>query len=148
MAKNLLIVESPAKTKTLARFLGADFDIMATVGHIIDLPKSKIGVDPDNNFEIQYETISGKEKVITALKKAAKKAETIYLAPDPDREGEAIAWHVEKTLKKNTKAEFVRVSFNEITKSAVLKAIESPTKINMNLVNSQQARRALDRIFG
>ncbi|RKX22143.1 MAG: type I DNA topoisomerase [Candidatus Zixiibacteriota bacterium] len=148
MAKNLLIVESPAKTKTLARFLGADFDIMATVGHIIDLPKSKIGVDPDNDFEIQYETIKGKEKVITALKKAAKKVETIYLAPDPDREGEAIAWHVEKTLKKNTKAKFVRVSFNEITKSAVLKAIESPTEININLVNAQQARRALDRIVG
>lgn len=148
MAKNLLIVESPAKTKTLARFLGDDFEIMATVGHIIDLPKSKIGVDPDKKFKIQYETISGKEKVITALKKAAKKAEKIYLAPDPDREGEAIAWHVENTLKKTTKAEFVRVSFNEITKSAVLKAIKTPTKINMNLVNAQQARRALDRIVG
>ncbi|MDF1544869.1 MAG: type I DNA topoisomerase, partial [bacterium] len=148
MAKNLLIVESPAKTKTLARFLGDDFDIMATVGHIIDLPKSKIGVDPANGFQPQYTVIEGKEKVIRDLKKAAKKATTIYLAPDPDREGEAIAWHVANTLGEKSKAEIVRVTFNEITKSAVLKAIKSPRKIDTNLVNAQQARRVLDRLVG
>jgi DNA topoisomerase-1 len=148
MAKNLLIVESPTKTKTLARFLGDDFNILATVGHIIDLPKSKIGVDVKNDFEPKYEVISGKEKIITALKKAAKKANTIYLAPDPDREGEAIAWHVANSLKDGSKANIVRVTFNEITKSAVLDAIENPRQIDMNLVNAQQARRVLDRIVG
>ncbi len=148
MAKNLLIVESPAKTKTLARFLGEDFDIMATVGHIIDLPKSKIGVDPQNGFKPQYTVIEGKEKVIRDLKKAAKKATRIYLAPDPDREGEAIAWHVANTLGEKSKAEIVRVTFNEITKSAVLEAIKSPREIDINLVNAQQARRVLDRLVG
>ncbi len=148
MAKNLLIVESPAKTKTLARFLGDDFEIKATIGHIIDLPKSKIGVSPDKNFELQYETIPGKEKVVNELKKAAKKADVIYLAPDPDREGEAIAWHVENTVRKSTKAKIVRVTFNEITKSAVLNAIANPTEVDLNLVNAQQLRRALDRIVG
>ena len=148
MAKNLLIVESPAKTKTLARFLGSDFEIMATIGHIVDLPKSKIGVDPANGFEPQYTVIEGKEKVIKDLQKAAKGATRIYLAPDPDREGEAIAWHVANTLGKKSKAEIVRVTFNEITKSAVLDAIKSPREIDLNLVNAQQARRVLDRIVG
>lgn len=148
MAKNLLIVESPAKTKTLARFLGPDFDILATVGHIIDLPKSKIGVDVDNDFTPVYTVIEGKEKIIAKLKKAASKAKTIYLAPDPDREGEAIAWHVANSIKGGTKANIVRVAFNEITKSAVLEAIANPHEINMNRVNAQQARRMLDRIVG
>ena len=147
MAKNLLIVESPAKTKTLARFLGKDFDIKATIGHLMDLPKSKLGVDPENNFEIDYTAIKGKEKIFAELKKAAKKADKVFLAPDPDREGEAIAWHV-ATAIKGTKAEIVRVTFNEITKSAVTEAINNPRTINMNLVNSQQARRVLDRIVG
>ncbi|KAA3635468.1 MAG: type I DNA topoisomerase [Calditrichaeota bacterium] len=147
MAKNLLIVESPAKTKTLARFLGKDFDIMATIGHIMDLPKSKLGVDPDNDFTVDYTTIKGKEKVLTDLKKACKKADKIFLAPDPDREGEAIAWHVASAIK-NPKADIVRVTFNEITKSAVNDAINNPRDINMNLVNAQQARRVLDRIVG
>lgn len=147
MAKNLLIVESPAKTKTLARFLGKDFDIKATIGHLMDLPKSKLGVDPENDFEIDYTAIKGKEKILAELKKAAKKADKVFLAPDPDREGEAIAWHVAAAIK-GTKAEIVRVTFNEITKSAVTEAINNPRTINMNLVNSQQARRVLDRIVG
>jgi DNA topoisomerase-1 len=147
MAKKLLIVESPAKTKTLARFLGKDFDILATIGHIRDLPKSKLGVDPDDNFSVDYTTIKGKEKVISQLKKASKKADKIYLAPDPDREGEAIAWHVANAIK-SSKADIVRVTFNEITKSAVKEALENPRGINMNLVNAQQARRVLDRIVG
>jgi len=148
MAKNLVIVESPAKSKTLARFLGKDFAIMATVGHIIDLPKSKIGVDVENNFAPDYTVIDGKQKIITELKKAAKNAETVYLAPDPDREGEAIAWHVANSISKGSKATFVRVAFNEITKRAVVDAISNPREINMNLVNAQQARRVLDRIVG
>jgi len=147
MAKNLVIVESPAKSKTLNRFLGRDYDIVSTVGHIIDLPKSKLGVDVDHDFKPEYKVIKGKEKVITELKKAAKNVETVYLAPDPDREGEAIAWHVANSLK-NSKAEFVRVTFNEITKSAVLDAIKNPREIDNNLVYAQQARRVLDRLVG
>ncbi len=148
MAKNLVIVESPAKSKTLARFLGKDFDIVATIGHIIDLPKSKLGVDVNNDFQPDYTVIDGKQKVITALKKAAKKADTIYLAPDPDREGEAIAWHVANNIRPGSKAVFHRVAFNEITKGAVVDAINNPREIDMNLVNAQQARRVLDRIVG
>lgn len=148
MAKNLLIVESPAKTRTLSRFLGKDFDIMATIGHILDLPKSKLGINTDKNFDPEYIVIKGKEKVIRDLKKAAKAATTIYLAPDPDREGEAIAWHVANSIQKGSKARIVRVTFNEITKPAVTEAIKSPRDINMNLVNAQQARRVLDRLVG
>jgi DNA topoisomerase-1 len=147
MAKNLLIVESPAKSRTLGRFLGKDFEILSTIGHIIDLPKSKLGVDVENDFEPDYHVIKGKEKVIAGLKKAAKTAGTVFLAPDPDREGEAIAWHVANSLK-GTKAKCVRVTFNEITRSAVSEAVKSPRKIDMNLVNAQQARRILDRLVG
>ncbi|MBU0983409.1 MAG: type I DNA topoisomerase, partial [candidate division Zixibacteria bacterium] len=135
MAKNLVIVESPAKSRTLVRFLGKDFDILSTIGHIVDLPKSKLGVDVDNNFLPVYATIKGKEKVITELRKAARKADTVYLAPDPDREGEAIAWHVANKLQ-DTKAKLVRVTFNEITKSAVTEAIKHPREIDTNLVNA------------
>jgi DNA topoisomerase-1 len=148
MAKNLVIVESPAKTKTLSRFIGKDYEILATVGHIIDLPKSKLSIDVENDFQPDYTVIKGKEKVIAALKKAAKNAERVYLAPDPDREGEAIAWHVANQLKVNSKAEFVRVAFNEITKSAVLHALDNPRPLDMNRVNAQQARRVLDRLVG
>lgn len=151
MAKNLLIVESPAKTRTLSRFLGKDFDIMATIGHVIDLPKSKLGIDVKKSFAPQYTVIEGKEKVLKELKAAAKKAKTVYLAPDPDREGEAIAWHVAEHLKEGkdgTKANIVRVTFNEITKSAVSEALTHPREIDMNLVNAQQARRVLDRLVG
>lgn len=151
MPKNLVIVESPAKSKTLARFLGKDYDVVSTVGHIIDLPKSKIGVDIENDFEPEYKVIKGKEKVIAELKKAAKKADTIFLAPDPDREGEAIAWHVANTLKPKTSKngpDMLRVTFNEITATAVREAIKHPRPIDQNLVNAQQARRVLDRLVG
>ncbi len=148
MAKNLVIVESPAKSRTLTRFLGKGFQILSTVGHIVDLPKSKIGVDPENDFQPAYTTIKGKEKVLAELRKAAKTADTVYLAPDPDREGEAIAWHVANKLSDKSKAKFVRVTFNEITKSAVNEAIKNPREIDLDLVNAQQARRVLDRLVG
>ncbi len=148
MAKNLVIVESPTKTRTLSNFLGKNFSIMATVGHVKDLPKSKLGVDVDNDFEPQYVTIKGKEKVLRELRKAAKTADNIYLAPDPDREGEAIAWHVANMLEGKIKGKLSRVTFNEITKLAVNEAISNPREINVNLVNAQQARRVLDRIVG
>ncbi len=147
MAKNLVVVESPAKSKTLTRFLGKDYDVFSTLGHVVDLPKSKLGVDPENDFTPEYIVIEGKEKILKELKAAVKKATTVFLAPDPDREGEAIAWHVANSLK-GTKAEIVRVTFNEITKTAVTHAIASPRKIDMNLVNAQQARRILDRLVG
>ncbi|RKX31660.1 MAG: type I DNA topoisomerase [Candidatus Zixiibacteriota bacterium] len=146
MAKNLLIVESPAKSKTLKKFLGKDFEILATIGHIKDLPKSKLGVDTDNGFSINYETIKGKTKILKKLKDSAKKSQTVYLAPDPDREGEAIAWHIANELK--SKADIVRVTFNEITKNAVLNALKNTRSIDENLVNAQQARRVLDRLVG
>ena len=147
MAKNLVIVESPAKSRTLTRFLGKDYDILSTVGHVVDLPKSNLGVDPKNNFAPQYTVIEGKEKILANLTKAAKKAHTIFLAPDPDREGEAIAWHIAGRLA-GVKADVHRVTFNEITKAAVTEAIKHPRAININLVNAQQARRVLDRLVG
>jgi DNA topoisomerase-1 len=147
MAKNLVIVESPAKCKTISRYLGKDFVIKATMGHIIDLPEKELGVDIANDFKPKYTTSKGKRRIVKALKDDAKKAETIYLAPDPDREGEAIAWHVAQTIiKSNTNVK--RVQFNEITKQAVLEAIKNPHDIDINKVNAQQARRILDRIVG
>ncbi|MEE9441067.1 MAG: type I DNA topoisomerase [candidate division Zixibacteria bacterium] len=150
MAKNLLIVESPAKSKTLKKFLGRTFDVKATVGHIIDLPKSKTGVDVENEFEPDYVVIDGKDKIIKELRAAAQKAENIYLAPDPDREGEAIAWHVANSLKKDRRitAPISRVAFNAITKKAVTEAFNHAREIDINLVNAQQARRILDRLVG
>lgn len=147
MAKNLVIVESPAKSRTLARFLGDDYDILSTVGHLVDLPKSELGVDTENDFKPVYTIIEGKEKILAQLKKAAKSAKTVFLAPDPDREGEAIAWHVANNLT-GTKAKVHRVTFNEITKSAVTHAIENPREIDQDLVDAQQARRVLDRLVG
>ncbi len=147
MSKNLLIVESPAKSRTLTRFLGGDFEVLSTIGHLVDLPKSKLGVDVKNDYAPDYIVIKGKEKVLAELKKAAKKASKVYLAPDPDREGEAIAWHVANSLK-GSKTSCVRVTFNEITKSAVTEAIKHPREIDLNLVNAQQARRVLDRLVG
>ena len=147
MAKNLLIVESPAKSRTLGRFLGKDFDILSTIGHLIDLPKSALGVDVKNDFQPDYTVIDGKEKVLSKLRKAAQAAKTVYLAPDPDREGEAIAWHVANNIS-GTKAKVYRVTFNEITKSAVTEAINNPRDIDLDLVNAQQARRVLDRLVG
>ncbi len=147
MPKNLVIVESPTKTKTLKKFLGAGYAVEATMGHIIDLPGSRLGVDVENDFRPEYEQIEGKEKVIKALKEAAKKANVIYLAPDPDREGEAIAWHVASILK-GTKAKLRRATFNEITKTAVSEALKNAGEIDQHKVDAQQARRVLDRLVG
>jgi len=147
MMNNLLIVESPAKAKTIAKFLGKNFTVKASVGHIRDLPKSKLGIDVENNFEPNYITIRGKGDVIKELKKEAKKADNIYLATDPDREGEAISWHLAKILNLDENKE-IRIEFNEITKDAIKKASKNPRKINIDLVDAQQARRILDRLVG
>jgi DNA topoisomerase-1 len=146
MAKNLVIVESPAKAKTINKFIGKDFIVKASVGHVRDLPKSELGVDEDS-FEPKYEVLEGKEKVVSELKAAAKNADTIYIASDPDREGEAIGWHVMSLLGGDSK-KVRRVLFHEITKNAVRKAMDNPTDIDMNKVNAQQARRVLDRLVG
>ncbi len=147
MSKNLLIVESPSKARTIKKFLGSNYKVKASVGHLRDLPKSKLGIDIDNDFEPNYITIRGKGKVIKELKKEAKKADKIFLATDPDREGEAISWHIAKILKLDD-SDKIRVEFNEITKNAIKNAVKEPRNINFNLVNSQQARRLLDRIVG
>ncbi len=145
--RGLVVVESPAKAKTLKKYLGKNFDVKASVGHVMDLPKSSLGVDPDKNFEPVYEMIKGKQKVVEELAKAALKADKVYLAADPDREGEAIAWHVAQVLKL-PKNKIHRVLFHEITKPAVLKAIENPIELNVDRYESQQARRILDRLVG
>ncbi len=145
MARDLIIVESPTKTRTLKKFLGADYSIEASVGHIRDLEKKDLGLG--ENFEPRYRILPEKQDVVKKLKQAAKKAETVYLAPDPDREGEAIAWHISQVLDKDEEA-IRRVTFNEITKSAVLRALESPGKIDFRKVEAQQARRVLDRLMG
>ncbi len=145
--KNLVIVESPAKAKTIEKFLGKDFMVKSSFGHIRDLPKKNISIDVENNFVPQYEISPDKKKIIAELKKDAKASETVWLASDEDREGEAIAWHLFEALglkESNTK----RIVFNEITKTAILAAIKNPRKIDMNLVNAQQARRILDRLVG
>ena len=151
MKKGLVIVESPTKVRTLKKYLGKDFEIKASVGHVKDLPKKRLGVDKENDFTPEYEVIRGKGKILKELKSAASKVEDIYLAPDPDREGEAIAWHIAQELKKGRKKNgrrFHRVLFHELTKNAVLKAIESPVELNKNRFESQQARRILDRLVG
>ncbi len=149
MAKKLIIVESPAKAKTLSKFLGTDYNIKASLGHIRDLPKKSFGVDTEDNFKPSYVTDSQKKKIITELKKAAKEADGVYLAPDFDREGEAIAWHLSEVLKKETEGKPLhRITFNEITRSAIRNALQNPGEIDMDKVNSQQARRILDRIVG
>jgi len=148
---NLVIVESPTKAKKLKTYLGSGFQIEASIGHIRDLPKSGLGIDVDNNFEPTYEVSAGKQKVITELKRLAKTADKIFLATDPDREGEAIAWHVKSILestKNGDQKEFLRATFHEITKAAVLSALEEPTTIRMDLVDAQQARRVVDRLVG
>src|SRR5438105_712316 len=146
MAKNLVIVESPAKAKTINKFIGKDYVVKASVGHVRDLPKSEIGVD-ETTFEPKYEVLEGKQKVVSELKAAAKKADIIFIASDPDREGEAIGWHVMSLLGGDSR-KVRRVLFHEITKNAVRKAIDNPTDIDMNKVNAQQARRVLDRLVG
>ncbi len=150
---NLVIVESPTKAKKLKNFLGSAYQVEASVGHIRDLPQKGLGVDTENNFEPTYEISEDKTKVVTKLRDAAAKAEKVYLATDPDREGEAIAWHIQYLLenakgKKKSKADFLRATFHEITKGAVLDAIDHPSTINMDLVDAQQARRVLDRLVG
>ena len=147
MAKNLLIVESPAKARTIKRYLGRDFEVAPSVGHVVDLPKSKLGVDIKHDFKPEYHVIAAKEKVIEGLKKAAKNKENIYLATDPDREGEAIAWHVANQIGKNHPSVH-RVLLHEITSAAVKAAIANPSKIDERLFDAQQARRVLDRLVG
>ena len=148
--KNLLIVESPAKIKTISKFLGKDFKIMSTVGHIKDLPSKEIGVEINKKIDIHYVTLEGKEKTIADIVKEAQKADHIYLAPDPDREGEIIAWHVEQEVEKvvKDKSKIQRITFNEITKPAIEEAIAHPSTVNINKVGAQQARRVLDRLVG
>ena len=147
MADKLIIVESPAKANTIKKFLGGNTKVIASMGHVRDLPKSKLGIDVEHNFEPQYINIRGKGDLIKELKKDAKSAKKVYLATDPDREGEAIAWHLSHILDVD-EDKITRVTFNEITKSAVQKAIKEPRDIDVNLVDAQQARRVLDRIVG
>ena len=147
MAKYLVIVESPAKVKTIKKFLGKNYEVMASNGHVRDLPKSQLGFSPENNFEPKYITIRGKGEILAKLRKEVKKADKIYLATDPDREGEAISWHLTKALKLEDK-DVSRISFNEITKTAVKTSLKNPREIDMDLVDAQQARRMLDRMVG
>ena len=147
MAKNLIIVESPAKSKTIKKFLGKNYEVVASNGHVRDMPKSQMGVDFENDFEPKYITIRGKGELLASLRKEVKKADKIYLATDPDREGEAISWHLCHALKLDPK-KTSRITFNEITKTAVQKAIKEPRNIDLNTVDAQQARRVLDRIVG
>jgi len=148
MPKNLVIVESPAKARTIEKYLGRNFKVMASVGHVKDLPSNSLGVDLENDFEPKYTVIRGKKKVIDELKKIANTAENIYLAPDPDREGEAIAWHIAEELGKKNKEKIHRVLFNEITKKGIEEGIKNTGPINENRTNAQQARRILDRLVG
>ncbi|MCC6622673.1 MAG: type I DNA topoisomerase [Deltaproteobacteria bacterium] len=147
MPKSLVVVESPSKAKTIGKYLGKGFEVMASVGHVKDLPKSRMGVDIGKGFVPEYETIKGKNKVLQDIRKAAKGAEMVYLAPDPDREGEAIAWHIYSELKV-PEDKVRRVLFNEITEKAIQLALKSPVRLNENKYNSQQARRILDRLVG
>src|ERR1700723_404352 len=156
MAKSLVIVESPGKVKAINKYLGKNYVVKASLGHIKDLPKRDLAVDVENGFRPKYEVIEGKKKLMQELRDAAKKADNIYLAADPDREGEAICWHLQEELKgkKGDRKDgsdgpkFFRVMFNEITKKSVEKAFEKPAQVNINLVDAQQARRVLDRLVG
>ena len=147
MAKNLVIVESPAKAKTIKKFLGTGYEVIASQGHVRDLPKSQLGVSVEDDFEPKYITIRGKGDILAELRKAAKKADKVYLATDPDREGEAISWHLQKLLKLDEK-EPDRITFNEITKNAIKNSLKAPRCVDMGLVDAQQARRVLDRMVG
>ncbi|HVQ55808.1 MAG TPA: DNA topoisomerase, partial [Pyrinomonadaceae bacterium] len=154
MSKNLVIVESPAKAKTINKYLGPDYTVMASIGHIKDLPAKDLGVDVENNFEPTYEVIPdtkkrNNKKIVSELKKAAKASEAIYLAADPDREGEAICQHLaDEIVPKKPAKQVYRVMFNEITKNAIQDAFKEPKQVNRNLVDAQQARRVLDRLVG
>src|SRR6202162_3401488 len=148
MSKSLVIVESPTKAKTIGKYLGKQFVVKASLGHVKDLPKKNLSVDVEKNFEPHYEVIEGKKKLIAELKQAAKGVDQVYLAADPDREGEAICYHLQEELNGNKKAKVYRVMFNEITANAIRKAFEKPGSVNLNLVDAQQARRILDRLVG
>ena len=149
MAKNIVIVESPAKAKTLEKFLGKDFKVLASYGHVRDLPRKGLGVDREHDYQPSYELLAGKEKTINDLKRAVKSADNVFLAADPDREGEAISWHLQEALKPGAgKTVFKRVRFNEITKKAVLAAMDDAGEIDGRRVDAQQARRIIDRLVG
>src|SRR5271168_4701604 len=149
MAKSLVIVESPTKAKTIGKYLGKQFVVKASLGHVKDLPKKNLSVDVEHNFEPHYEVIEGKKKLIAELKAAAKGVDSVYLAADPDREGEAICYHLQEELNGSKKGpKFFRVMFNEITANAIKKAFEKPGSVNLHLVDAQQARRVLDRLVG
>jgi len=145
--KSLVIVESPAKARTIERYLGGEYTVLASVGHIKDLPKKRLGVDPAHGFKTDYEIIPGKEAIVKNLRKAADKADVIYLAADPDREGEAICQHIFEEIEAANDKVF-RVMFNEITRDAIRQAFQSPGRIDENLVKSQNTRRILDRLVG
>ncbi len=146
--KSLVIVESPAKARTIGKYLGPGFEVRASNGHVRDLPKSKLGVDIEHGFQPSYILIKGKAKILKELKQSARQASTIYLAPDPDREGEAIAWHLAETLGNGSDDRIQRLAFYEITKRGILSALDAPRTIDMNKVHAQQARRVLDRLVG
>ena len=147
MAHYLVIVESPAKVKTIKKFLGKNYTVAASNGHVRDLPKSQLGIDVEHDYEPKYITIRGKGDILANLRKEAKKADKVYLATDPDREGEAISWHLATALKLDDK-KMRRISFNEITKKAVKDSLKQAREIDMDLVDAQQARRILDRVVG
>ena len=143
----LVIVESPAKAKTIKKYLGGDYEVVASMGHVRDLPKARLCVDVKDNFKPKYAIIKGKEKLVSELKEAAEESDTVYLATDPDREGEAISWHLAYILGLDA-GDMNRVTFNEITKTGVTEGMAHPRTIDLNLVNAQQARRILDRLVG
>src|SRR3954468_23424220 len=148
MAKGLVVVESPAKAKTINKYLGRNYKVIASMGHVRDLPKSKLGVDINDDFEPSYEVIASRKKVLKELKDAAKESDDIYIATDPDREGEAIGWHLAEELGAGNRKKIRRLMFNEITKRGILAALEHPTSINRQMVDAQQARRVVDRLVG
>jgi DNA topoisomerase-1 len=148
MAKSLIIVESPAKARTLKKYLGSDFSVKASVGHVKDLPARRLGIDIDHDFAPEYVTIRGKGKVLQELRTEAKKAERIFLAPDPDREGEAIVWHIANELNQTPQDQIYRILLHEITPKGVTEALQQPGRINEDKVSAQQARRLLDRLVG
>src|ERR1700747_167828 len=145
--KALVVMESPTKARTIKKYLGAGFTVKASVGHVMDLPKSKMGVDIENGFKPEYVVIRGKGKIISEIKKTAKAVDIVYLAPDPDREGEAIAWHLAEEIK-GANTNIKRILFNEITKRGITEALQHPGELNLSKFDSQQARRVLDRLVG
>ena len=147
MAHYLVIVESPAKVKTIKKFLGSNYTVTASQGHVRDLPKSQLGIDADNDYEQKYITLRGKGDILATLRKEAKKSDKVFLATDPDREGEAISWHLATALKLDEK-KMRRITFNEVTKNAVKASLKNPKDVDMDLVAAQQARRERDRMVG